>query len=287
MFKRLCLRSTKRSSETDANESGDETRQAPPKRRRFELNNENEAASWELTEPMKLYIEKYIATHVQEKDLKEQVYSEHPVPANLKKVPELDSYMKTLLQDNSRYQTLKFEKTLKHLNDKIQAVYGPVSKIWAAYEEEKENCSEEELEEGREKAQCFEQAIMLLGQVSNSVMYYRRENVLSTLIESSAQIKEILQNQSKDMNDQSNSSLFGETFETKLIKDSKALKKSEAFFTALKKPAKTQSSSATAASSNQPNRRGSLLRGGRSRGQFSFRGRYFRGRRGRGGYRGN
>ncbi|XP_066931160.1 uncharacterized protein [Clytia hemisphaerica] len=258
--------STKRSSETDANESGDETRQAPPKRRRFELNNENEAASWELTEPMKLYIEKYIATHVQEKDLKEQVYSEHPVPANLKKVPELDSYMKTLLQDNSRYQTLKFEKTLKHLNDKIQAVYGPVSKIWAAFEEEKENCSEEELEEGREIAQCFEQAIMLLGQVSNSVMYYRRENVLSTLIESSAQIKEILRNQSKDMNDQSNSSLFGETFETKLIKDSKALKKSEAFFTALKKPAKTQSSSATAASSNQPNRRGSLLRGGRSRG---------------------
>ena len=119
MFKRLCLRSTKRSSDTDVTETGDETHPAPPKRGRFELDNDNEASSWELTETMKSYIEKYIATHVQEKDLKEHTYKVHPVPTNLKKVPELDSYIKTLLQDNSRYQTLKFEKTLKHLNKQI------------------------------------------------------------------------------------------------------------------------------------------------------------------------
>ena len=57
--------------------------------------------------------------------------------------------------------------------------------------------------------------------------YHRRENIISTLIDSSSKVKDILKHQSKDLNEPTNKFLFREEFETKMLKDSKAIKKSE------------------------------------------------------------
>ena len=51
-----------------------------------------------------------------------------------------------------------------------------------------------------------------------------------------------MKQQSKALDKASNHHLFGEDIEEKLIKDSKALKKSESFFTALKSPRSSGSS---------------------------------------------
>ena len=58
--------------------------------------------------------------------------------------------------------------------------------------------------------------------------------MLSTLFDSSTKVKDILKNQSTELNLPTNKYLFGEEFEAKLIKDSKAIKKSEAVFTGIK-----------------------------------------------------
>ena len=146
-----------------------------------------------------------------------------PVPSNLKVVPELDSYIRTILSNNNKSITLKYEKVFKSIQEKLNQVFGPLNMIWCAIDEEKTNNPEDE--SISQVSQYFEQVMLLLGQTHNTIYYYRRENILSTLIDSNTRVKDILKSQSKELNDESNKYLFGDDFESKLIKDTKAIKK--------------------------------------------------------------
>lgn len=243
------------------------------KRARFELDDDSHD-SWELPAALCDYVHKYMKSHIPDKDVKEKVLAQNPVPSNIRKVPELDSYIKILLQDNSKYSTLKMEKAFKNVHDKLHLVFGPLSKIWAMMDSEKEqNPKDEAL---KEVSNLFEQTILLLAQTHNSMAYHRRENVLSTLIDSTTKVKDILKNQSKELDAADNDCLFGDAFESKMIKDSKALKKSEGIFTGLKSPRTSTSSSRGASSSsgfsgNRPFRKGPLFQG-RGRGNNLWKG---------------
>ena len=76
-------------------------------------------------------------THISDKDIKNNVLMENPIPSNIKKIPKLDSYIKILLQSKKRFSTLKIEKTFKMIHDMVLTVYGPLSKIWEVLDEEK------------------------------------------------------------------------------------------------------------------------------------------------------
>ena len=91
-------------------------------------------------------------------------------------------------------------------------IFGPITRVWSVLDHEKElNPSEETLVE----LSClFEQVMLLIAQTHNTIVYHRRENVLTTLIDSSSRVKDILKNQSKDLNEASNKYLFGEEFES-------------------------------------------------------------------------
>ena len=176
------------------------------KRRRFELDSSNEM-SWELKQELVDYIHKYMKVHVSDKEIKDNVLYDNPVPSNIREVPQLDNYMKTILSDNSKFTTLKWEKTLKTIQDKVISVFGPLTKLWLLIDSEKENNQDDPAL--AECAEVFDQAILMLSQVFNNVAYHRRENVLSTLIDSSSKVKEILKVKSSDLNDSGNKFLFG------------------------------------------------------------------------------
>ena len=67
----------------------------------------------------------------------------------------------------------------------------------------------------------------------NSLTYYRRGNVLSTLIDNKVRVKEIMKEQVPHMDDIGNPYLFGEKFEDKLFKVRNAKQKPIALFTVL------------------------------------------------------
>ena len=54
-------------------------------------------------------------------------------------------------------------------------------------------------------------------QTENTLAYQRRENILSTLLDSSNKVKDVPKTQSKELNGSSNDCLFGEGFEKKLL----------------------------------------------------------------------
>ena len=96
MFKHLCLRLRENQHpDTEEDETGDgEVEEPQAKRPRFELDESTSEALWDLPEGMKDYVNKYLANHVQEKDVKDKITDIHPVPKNLKKVPELVSFIR-------------------------------------------------------------------------------------------------------------------------------------------------------------------------------------------------
>jgi len=85
-----------------------------------------------------------------------------------------------------------------------------------------------------EIAMLFDQVVLMVSQTSNSITHHRRDNILSTLIESSTKVKDILRDQSKELDASTNESLFGKDFQNQMIKDSKAVLKSKDLFTGLK-----------------------------------------------------
>ena len=242
---------------------------------RFELDPDQNQDSWELPNDQLQYIHKYLKIHVPEKDLKDNIVNFHPAPSNLRVVPELDGYIRTILSNNNKAITLSNDKTLKGIQEKIQYLFGPLLKIWCAIDQDKELHPEDE--NILEISQTMDQAVLLLGQVQNTVSYHRRENVLSTLIDTSIRVKEILKNQSNDLNLSSNKFLFGEEFESKLLKDTKTIKKSESVFTGLKPSSSTAPRSRLLPAGGKRPFLGGSLSTGRGRGHqqrpgFSFRG---------------
>ena len=166
----------------------------PAKRTRFELGPEINENTWELPPSLLDYVHKYMGLHIADKVIDDQILHNSPVPSNLRKAPQLDTYIKKLLQDNAKFTTLKHERTLRLMQDKLWKVFGPLTQLWAAIEGEKAQSPEDEALESISTS--FYQSIMLLAQVFNSLSHHRRENIISALMDSQTRVKEILKTQS-------------------------------------------------------------------------------------------
>ena len=68
----------------------------------------------------------------------------------------------------------------------------------------------------QEMASLFEQTILLVGQVFNSLAYQRRLNVLNTLIDNNVKVKEMLKEPMLNLHAIDNDYLFREKFEEQL-----------------------------------------------------------------------
>ena len=182
------------------------------------------------------YLHKYISVHISDKEIKDKILDDNPIPSNVKETQALDTYIKELMIENKKNYTLTQENILKNIQEKITHVLGPLSKLWVIMESEKDHILQsqegEEVDitnddpssaEIKEISQLFEQTILLIGQAINNTTYYRRKNVLSTLIEGNNKVKEILKEQSAAMN-ASEGNLFGENFEEKLPTQPKSIR---------------------------------------------------------------
>lgn len=183
--------------------------------------------AWELPASIKGYVHKYMANHISEKDIRDHVLNINPVPTNVKMVPVLDNYIKNLLTNNSKVNTLKNEKVLKTIQENFLAILGPLSRICDLMEKERDQYQDSLI---NDVSELIEQTVLLLGQAFNSSSFHRRDKIFSTLIDSNPKVKDILKEQSKDMDSPLNTFLFGEIFEQKLLHESNALQKSKTVF---------------------------------------------------------
>ena len=179
----------------------------PSKVSRFELETGLEENSWSLPENMLDYVNKYINIKIPDKEIKEKIMALNPVPNRIRQVPDLDGYMKQLLMEHGKTETLHLEKVLKTAQERERNVFGPLSLLWMLTESEREH-----VDEGDEAAYSsftdiaglFEQTILLTGQSFHRLVYQRRYNILSTLIDNSNKVNELLKEHAPLLNEPSN-----------------------------------------------------------------------------------
>ena len=71
------------------------------------------------------YVNKHLVKHVSEKDLKEKILREKPVPSNIKNVQISDEYIQEFLVENRKSYTLNHDKVLKWIQKKFMAIFSP------------------------------------------------------------------------------------------------------------------------------------------------------------------
>ena len=86
-------------------------------------------------------------------------------------------------------------------------------------------------------SRTFDQAVLFVGQVNNSIEFQIRLSILSALIDNNAKVKEILKEESLKLDHVNNEYFFGNLFEEKLAKINSAKQKSKSLFNGASKKA--------------------------------------------------
>ena len=232
---------------------------------RFELSEETE--KWTLDPELAKYANKYIDTFITNQSLKENILVENPVPANVHGCKKLDSFVREMLVEQNKTICMSQEKSLANLQQRIENIYEPLSKVWSAIEMEKVNVDNENEEDLIfTMSSLFDQTILLLGQAVNSCAYIRRFNILMSFMTDKKKVEGILK-ENAAVFAESDDNLFGEKYEETMIKSAKSKKKTKEFFGSMKGLRPSSSTS----TNRQPFPRSSLPQtrgGGRGRNFF-------------------
>ena len=162
-------------------------------------------------------------TYIKETDLIKAVLNKSPVPENINPVKTLDDFVKDILKDKKKQKDLDFDNVLEKIQGRNQSVIGPLSKIWTAVEPARLS-QEDSVEVNLKEIQEFvEQAVLLLGQASNSISYYKRFNMLLGPTNSPQQSKQILREDS-ELLQKNDKNLFGKKFRENIWHTSKSKK---------------------------------------------------------------
>ena len=105
------------------------------KRIRFEAIPEKAQNNWEVPDEMAKYAKKYFEKYVSDKELKDSITLNSPVPINLPKAKNMDDYFVELLEDQRKKKEIVLDDTFKKLQSKILTIMGPLSKVWYTVEE--------------------------------------------------------------------------------------------------------------------------------------------------------
>ena len=123
-------------------------------------------------------------TYIKKADLIKAALIQTRISENINPMETLDDFLKDILKDKKMQKDLNFDKVLEKIQGRNRSVMGSLSKIWTAVNSarlSKEDLLEVDLKEVQE---FVEQTVLLLGQASNSISYYRRFYMLLALTNS-------------------------------------------------------------------------------------------------------
>ena len=140
---------------------------------RFRVVSEEDQYKYSLPPDRAQYANVNFDTYIKEADIIKAVLIKNPVPENINPVKTLDDFAKDILKDKKKQKDLDFDNVLEKIQGQNRSVMGPLSKIWTTVESARSS-QEDSVEVDLKEIQEFvEQTVLLVGQASNSVSYYR------------------------------------------------------------------------------------------------------------------
>ena len=184
--------SSSSSSASDSSGGEDSDGEYTSKRLRFQATSNEEHFKWSLPDDVAEYANKNMKRYVPDKDIKDSVLLENPVPSNINSSFVLDDFLKSLLDDQKRTRQLEFDTTLEKLQQKTVNIFGPLSKVWVNLENA-EKAKEDTVEIPLKALTVhIEQAVLLIGQTFNVISYQRRFNILNSIMNDSRKVQKTL-----------------------------------------------------------------------------------------------
>ena len=149
-------------------------------------------------------------TYIKEADLIKAALIKNPIPENISSVKTLDDFEKDILKNKKNQKDLDFDNVLEKIEGGNRSVMDPLSNIWTAIESARLPHKDSVEVDVKEIQEYVEQAVLLLGQASNSIFYYRRFYMLLVLTNSSQQHKQMMRKDSELLQKNDNN-LFGKS----------------------------------------------------------------------------
>ena len=166
------------------------------------------------------YVNTQFETNVKEADLKQQILTENLVPDNLEQVKKLDDFVRDILKDKIKQKDLNMDSAFEKNQLKNGCVTEPLSKLWMLVEKARRSKEKQILINLDIIRAYIEQTVLLLGQISNYIAYFRRYNILAALNCPVQQSKEMLR-QEADLLQPHDRNLFRKTFREHLVAPAK------------------------------------------------------------------
>ena len=196
-------------SEADSNSSGYEV---------FNLDSEDEG-NWRLSSDQKEYMLDKFTKYVPERKVK-KITKECPKPDHkFLRTPDLDSDLEEGLDQRLGKQakyTRAYDNDLARIQAKVLRTTGPLGRMWVKLSKlRKKKATTTSV---KPFLKLTEQALTLVGQANNALLFSRRMNVLGPILNDKKQAQRKLNKYSHMLS--TNGKMFGNTFQQKMVKSS-------------------------------------------------------------------
>ena len=196
-------------SEADSNSSGYEV---------FNLDSEDEG-NWRLSSDQKEYMLDKFTKYVPERKVK-KITKECPKPDHkFLRTPDLDSDLEEGLDQRLGKQakyTRAYDNDLARIQAKVLRTTGPLGRMWVKLSKlRKKKATTTGV---KPFLKLTEQALTLVGQANNALLFSRRMNVLGPILNDKKQAQRKLNKYSHMLS--TNGKMFGNTFQQKMVKSS-------------------------------------------------------------------
>ena len=180
----------------------------------FHVQTDEEKHEHNLSKKLLKYADHYLKKFIPDKELKDSILTENPVPKNFMKVPSLDVFIRDTMKEERRNHELTLDSILENVQDKTRDVLGPLSRVWAYLQEV---TSDHEDEDGSIQVDLdlllthIQKTILILTQALNTMTYHRR-----FIIMAQTEAKSILKEKADILNEKD--CLLGKDFRNQVMK---------------------------------------------------------------------
>ena len=101
----------------------------------FHVQTDEEKHEHNLSKKLLKYADHYLKKFIPDKELKDSILTENPVPKNFMKVPSLDVFIRDTMKEERRNHELTLDSILENVQDKTRDVLGPLSRVWTYLQE--------------------------------------------------------------------------------------------------------------------------------------------------------
>ena len=180
------------SSSSSSHFSSSESVEEDQETKRFHIVSNEDQFKWGLPSELASYANTQFEKYIPGKSIHDAICEVHIVPNNLNQVKKIDEFLRDLLTEKNKNNSLAVDEILGKIQKRTLSVMGPLSKVWLKLENAKKSdappLSLDEI------LSLPEHTICLLGQTSNSISYHRRCNILS-IVCSPQEAKNLLKNE--------------------------------------------------------------------------------------------